>query len=114
MLKRTPIRKKRSKPRRGRLKGDDMTALRKYVFIRDKFHCQHVLRRDESGEPIVICGKEVTWETGHLAHIQARRRGGDSPENTYCCCAEHHLLYHAYGLSMEKPCPPKPLDEAQS
>ena len=111
MIRRTPIRKVRSKPRRGRIKGKDMEALRRVVFVRDHFRCQHVLRRDENGEPLVICGKEVTWDSGHLCHRRNRRMWGDNPENTFCGCQECHIgKQHAYGPSMEKPVPKKPID----
>jgi hypothetical protein len=110
-LKRTPIRKVRAKPRRGRLKGKDMESLRREVFERDGYCCKHKTWLSlMGGDMWTVCNKPVTWETGHLAHIQARRRGGDSPENTYCCCAEHHMTYHAYGPSMEKPVPKKEID----
>lgn len=108
-MKRSPIRKRRSKPRPGRLKGDAMTALRLFVFTRDKFRCQHVLRRDKEGQPVAICGKEVTWETGHLAHIVSRARGGpDHPDNCVCKCSDCHIgIEHSYGPSGVKPVPKK-------
>lgn len=98
----------RKKPRPGRLKGKDMEALRREVFERDAYRCRHPITSVGLGQEITMpCLKRVTWESGHLAHIKARRMGGDSPENTYCCCAEHHRIYHAYGPSMQKPCPSK-------
>lgn len=112
MIPSKSIRKVRSKPRPGRLKGKKMTDLRMFVFERDGFKCQHIvptpLRKFMAGYRD-ICGVPVTWDTGHLAHIVSRGAGGqDTPENTYCCCEAHHMTFHAYGPSMEKPVPMKP------
>jgi 5-methylcytosine-specific restriction endonuclease McrA len=89
----TPVKKYRSKPRPGRVKGKKMAALRSEVFTRD-------------GESCTRCGKFVGQE-GHLAHKKAKRRHGDSPENTHVLCADCHRLEHQYGPSGVKPCPRK-------
>jgi hypothetical protein len=104
-----PMKKARSKPRPGRLKGQEMSDLRLFVFMRDRGRCQHVLRRDEFGDPVAICGKETPWESGHLAHIVSRGAGGpDTPENTCWKCADCHLVReHTYGPSGVKPVPKK-------
>ena len=94
----------RSKPRPGRLKGHDMDVLRAQVFERDGYRCQHVKR---VGSEIYHCWNRVTWETGHLAHIQVKRMGGDTLANTFASCADCHRKYHAYGPSLTKPCPRK-------
>jgi 5-methylcytosine-specific restriction endonuclease McrA len=66
-----------------RLKGKAMDALRWRVFQRDRWQCQE-------------CGRECSWEAGHLAHIKSRGAGGsDTEENTRLLCmachqAEHH------------------------
>ncbi|CAN5951002.1 unnamed protein product [Sphagnum jensenii] len=102
----------RSKPRRGRVKGKDMESLRREVFERDGYSCKHKTWLSLMGGVMwEVCNKPVTWETGHLAHIESRGAGGpDTAENTYCCCAEHHLRFHQYGPSMAKPVPKKPVD----
>ncbi len=119
MLKRTPIRKVRSKPRPGRLKGKAMESLRREVFERDGYRCQHTWMVDYwnplDGTYMPFqrtCGKEVTWENGHLAHIISRGRGGpDTPENTCCKCSSCHIgIEHSYGPSGVKPVPKKPID----
>ena len=94
----------RSKPRPNRLKGHDMAVLRAQVFERDGYRCQHVKR---VGSEIYHCWNRVTWETGHLAHIQVKRMGGDTLANTFASCADCHRKYHAYGPSLTKPCPRK-------
>ena len=95
----------RSKPRPNRLKGHDMAVLRAQVFERDGYRCQHVPWPRTF--PDMRCMRRVTWEKGQLAHIKVKRMGGDTPENTYCCCELHHRIYHAYGPSMTKPCKKK-------
>lgn len=42
-----------------------------------------------------------------MAHIQAKRRGGDSLDNVRTLCAECHRKEHNYGPSLTKPCPKK-------
>jgi hypothetical protein len=146
-MKRGRVKKVRSKPRAGRLKGADMEQLRRECFERDFYLCQgfvcdlvvdwmqfgHTCNRPvgyrcqawEMGvvgwfrvefpshrESIPIfglrrCRKSVTWESGHMAHIKAKRRNGDSLDNVRTLCAECHGLEHAYGPSGIKPCPPK-------
>lgn len=110
MLRRSPGREKRSKPRPGRLDAKGMEALRRKVFERDGYRCQHkiVIPIPDNLEGIISiwvrCGKHVTWESGHLAHIVSRGRGGhDTPENTVCKCAHCHLVLE----HNPKPCPPK-------
>ena len=95
-----------------RAKGYQVTLLdrcsqlggRAQVFERDGYRCQHVKR---VGSEIYHCWNRVTWETGHLAHIQVKRMGGDTLANTFASCADCHRKYHAYGPSLTKPCPRK-------
>ncbi len=119
MIRRTPIKrsgKPRAKrpggPRRGRLSPEGMGALRRAVFERDGYLCQHVTGEyvDLEGDPHVRqCYEPVTWKTGHLAHITSRGAGGhDTLENCTTKCAFHHaVVEHTYGKSGVKPCPPK-------
>jgi len=102
--KRSPIRKVRSKPRHGRLKGDDMEELRQAVYARDVGHCQRC-------GIITIFGAPEEWDNSfHLAHRKGKRMWGDSLETTEVNCGKCHRRFHAYGPSMEKPCPPKSVD----
>ena len=67
---------------RTRLKGEAMTQLRRSVFLRDNYRCAR-------------CGRMVTWETGELAHIEGRGRGGsDTEANTECSCNTCHRAEH--------------------
>ncbi|MHB1952452.1 MAG: HNH endonuclease [Sulfobacillus sp.] len=78
-----------------RLKGDALSQLRMHCFIRDHWEC-------------TMCGKIVTWQTGHMAHIIGRGRGGsDEISNVKTLCAEHHAASHNAG---GKPCPAKSLN----
>ncbi len=99
-LKRTRVITRRKKARPGRLKGDDLRELRERCFDRDNLRC-------------TICGVAVvrvsgTPRSGHMAHIGAKRRHGDTLSNVRTLCAACHALEHRYGKSMTKPVPPKP------
>lgn len=103
-----PIKKSRSKPRPGRLKGDAMTQLRSDCFERDRYYCQHETFSHVL-QALVKCCARVTWETGHMAHKISRGRGGkDELSNVVTKCAHHHMVVeHSYGPSGVKPCPKK-------
>lgn len=91
----------RSKPRRGRLKGVDLSALGLACWHRDDGHCRE-------------CGILTLWDAPqesdrsyHMAHIKAKRIGGDSLGNVRTLCGECHRKEHNYGKSMTKPVPCK-------
>ena len=117
MIPRKPIRSRRRKPRPGRLNGADMEALRRACFERDGYQCQQVLRKwptpgfEADLVSVFRCWKSVTWESGHMAHIVSRGRGGkDELSNVTTKCAECHIgIEHSYGPSGQKPVPPKDL-----
>lgn len=114
MIPRKPIRKVRAKPRPGRLKGRALQELRLACFERDGYRCQgEFFALTSMGRKMVRCDEGVIWESGfvssgHMAHIQAKRRGGDALDNVRTLCGDCHRKEHAYGPSMEKPCPPRP------
>jgi hypothetical protein len=93
------IRSRRSKPRPGRLKGDDLTALRLACFMRDRGRC-------------VVCEKRLHLDPRFdgdpdaydMAHKRNKRMHGDSLGNVEAQCHRCHMNYHAG----EKPCPAKP------
>jgi len=112
MIKRSPIRKVRSKPRPGRLKGAAMEKLRRDCFERDGYLCQHmrVIAIDwKLGKLYRKCKNPVTWENGHMAHVVSRGRGGkDELSNVETKCAQCHIgIEHSYGPSGVKPVPKK-------
>ncbi len=95
--------KKRGKSRVGklgivRLAGEDLAALRIECFQRDGWMCRE-------------CGCEVAFRStfmvpkAEMAHIHAKRNGGDVLENVRTLCPDCHRKEHAYGKSMKKPCP---------
>lgn len=96
MIRRSPVRKVRSKPRQGRLKGKALRNLREACFERDGYKCRE-------------CHRSVLWFSGHMAHIKAKRRHGDSLENVRTLCGECHAKEHNAG---GKPCPRKVLGVA--
>jgi 5-methylcytosine-specific restriction endonuclease McrA len=96
------IRPIRAKVRPGRLKGKALEQLRRDCFERDLYRCQAEIPGFAD-----VCGNRVTWESGHMAHIGAKRRHGDSLDNVQTLCGTCHGLEHQYGKSFQKPCPPK-------
>ena len=68
-----------------------MTALRRFVYERDRGMCQE-------------CGKWVSFKACHLAHIRNKRMWGDSPENACIKHADCHLVLE----HNPKSCPVKP------
>lgn len=117
-LKRSPIRKVRSKPRPNRLKGKAKSDLREQCFIRDNYQCQHVVTEEVSPHGYTIkhkCLATVSddlpdWHANkaHMAHIRNRRMWGDVLDNVSTRCKFHHIdVEHAYGPSHKKPVPSK-------
>lgn len=101
-IKRTAVKKKRSKPRPGRLQGKKLYDLRWACYNRDKGLCQK-------------CGVLTHWmqdelapDLYHMSHIKAKRIGLDTLENVEVLCGACHRQFHQYGPSMKKPVPPKP------
>jgi hypothetical protein len=82
MLKRTAIKKSRSKPRAGRVKGKAMTALREKSWNEHDSICR-------------FCNLPVSEEEGHLAHIKGKRNHGDVPENVTPAHWKCHLDSHS-------------------
>jgi len=93
-LKRTRPRKVRSRPRRGRLKNEDMSALRKGSWEERRSLCFY-------------CHRPCSEERDDLAHIRGKAMWGDNPENVSPAHKECHHRFHAYGPSGVKPVPPK-------
>lgn len=108
------------KPKRVRRKKEptpkEIEAIRRQRFEMDGYRCQHDLK-----PPIYILGypnhiyrclKPVTWETGHLAHVIPRSRGGTwELSNLLTKCQKCHIgIEHSYGPSGVKPVPKKPID----
>lgn len=107
MIKRTPIRKVRSKPRPGRVKGKELEALRLSCWVRDNGECQ------KCGHFTIPSAPVESDFAYHMAHKRGKCMHGDSLDNVEVNCGKCHRQFHAYGPSMEKPCNPKQLDEAQ-
>ena len=81
-----------------RLVGKDLAELRLQCFERDGWRCQKcgVIVRDV---PL-----SLDLHRAEMAHIHAKRNGGDTLDNVQTLCASCHKREHAGG----KPCPPKP------
>lgn len=96
-----PMRKSRKGVRPGRLKGQALADLRLACYMRDKSECQ------ECGRCTLYGAHHLKDWSYHMAHIKAKRMGGDSLENVRTLCGACHRKEHAYGKSMTKPVPRK-------
>jgi hypothetical protein len=74
-----------------RVVGKDMEAVRREVFERDGYRCQHDL-----GDGVICLSAVVfergEWNSGHLAHIRAKRNNGDLASNLLTKCIHCHLV----------------------
>lgn len=102
-MKRSPIRKVRKKPRPGRLKGKALEALRLACFRRDSYTCL------QCHTWVYLYLPHEHDVSAHMAHIKAKRIGLDTLSNVRTLCGKCHRLEHAFGKSMRKPCPKKPV-----
>lgn len=100
MIRRSPVRKVRRKPRPGRLKGKELGALKLETFERDGWTCRE-------------CRRGVCVDVGlfhparaHWAHLRGKRMWGDSLENSRTLCSGCHHAEHN-----PKACPTKPVME---
>ena len=93
-LKRTWVKRYRSKPRRGRLRGKQMSALWEAAWERDEGVCQR-------------CLLPVLPEEGVLSHRKGKRMWGDHLDNVQIEHDACHKRFHANGPTLEKPCKAK-------
>lgn len=101
-MTRVPICNRRSKPRPGRLKGEALEKLRMECFRRDSFRCC------KCGIAVLNMFLPHTDDrSAHMAHVKAKRIGGDSLSNVQTWCGACHRKFHNYGPSGVKPCPKK-------
>ena len=103
LKRKTRVVTRRTKARKGRLRGKEIETLRYACFERDEYKC-------------VRCGRPVRFERGHadsgeMAHIKAKRRHGDSLSNVRTLCGPFangcHAKEHNFGPSGVKPCKKK-------
>ena len=90
-LKRSPIKKSRTKPRPGRLEGNDLAQLRADCYRRDHGICQK-------------CGRMTDWEADqesdnsfHMAHRRGKRMWGDHINQVEVECGGCHRKFHNLG-----------------
>lgn len=94
-IRRTRVKTRRTKARPGRLKDEEMSALRKAAFERDGGICQYCF---------LPCS-ETGWD---LAHVRGKRMWGDRLDNVRVKHERcHRIIEHAYGPSGIKPCKKK-------
>lgn len=87
------IRRSRSKSRPGRLQGDALAKLRMACWLRDDGMCHNCGRETNI---LVPQESDIAY---HMAHIKAKRMGGDSLDNVRTECGKCHREYHHFGPS---------------
>jgi 5-methylcytosine-specific restriction endonuclease McrA len=92
-----PIRKARSKPRPGRIKGKALQDQRWRIFLRDEGTCQ------DCGIKVIFNAPEEWDNSFHRAHIRGKRNFGDDDSNVKTSCGGCHRAHHRG----HKPVPPK-------
>lgn len=105
-LKRTAMKKKRSKPRRNEPTDAEKAAIRHQVYMESGGRCQLNFPGCDRGVlPENYPDARFRW---HLVHKQAKRRFGWDRENLCGGCNHCHIeVLHQYGPSGVKPCPSK-------
>lgn len=97
---------KRKRSKRGPSAGQK-AMIRAEVFGRDDYRCQHWIGGQVSlmGR---ICGRPITWDSGHLHHLKHRSRGGGwELDNLQTLCVDCHAKVHSYSADGSKPVPKK-------
>lgn len=96
LLRRTPIKKKRSKPRRGEPTAEEKTIIREREYIRSGGRCELRLPGCKGGVLPFVGSVLERW---HLVHKRARRRFGWGPENLRGGCYHCHIeMVHTKGV----------------
>ena len=101
-MKKTPIKRKRSTPRRGEPSREEKAQVRRMAFYRAMGLC-------ELDRHLGCCGGK-RWplegdlrERGHLVHLRNRRMWGWGAQNVCWGCPHGHLdLMHTKGLQVPK------------
>ena len=91
LIRRSPIWRKRSKPRRGQPTKQEKEALRLAVYIRANGKCQLLLHKDCSQNRVLPFEGEVMYRA-HLVHLKSRASGGKwTMENCLIGCNACHI-----------------------
>lgn len=99
----TPIRKKRSKPRRGEPTAEEKEALRREVYERCGGRCELNLHPN-CAKGVLPWDGEV-YERWHLVHLHAKRRFGWSEKNNKLlggCYNCHIISVHQKGEKIKE------------
>jgi 5-methylcytosine-specific restriction endonuclease McrA len=91
LIRRSPIPKKRSKPRRGQPTKEEKRQIRLAVFIRAGYRCEIKLHKQCWGTRTLPWDGDV-FERGHLVHVKSRGAGGKwEMTNLLLGCPPCHL-----------------------
>lgn len=105
-MRRTPLRKHRSKPRRGQPTNAQKAAIRHQVYVETGGRCE--LNFDGCIKGVLKENGVSPWDHWHLVHLRNKRMWGWERSNLRGGCHHCHLVVlHSYGPSLEKTCPKK-------
>ncbi len=114
MICKSPIRRKRTKPRPGRLKGAALEKLRIDCWTRDRGYCQRLIPSGLGEGTFFRCDRRTIFDAPqeqddafHMAHRRNKRMWGDNLDNVQTECGSCHRAYHERGPTMQKPVPAK-------
>jgi hypothetical protein len=95
----TPLRHRRSKPRRGEPTPEHKGSVRRRVYARSGGRCELRFKGICLGD-VILPFDGGLYERGHLAHLKSRGAGGEFTEaNTRWSCWRCHLIgMHQKGL----------------
>lgn len=105
MIKRTPIRKVRSKPRRGQPTKAEKKAIRDQVYEDSEGRCELNLS-PQCIKGIIPKDGDTPWDHWHLVHRKSKRVHGWERNNLCGGCHFCHLIE----LHNPKSVPPKSVD----
>lgn len=96
--RRTPLRQRRARPRRGEPTKDEKAALRRFVYERAGGKCELRLKGCKGG---VLPWDGDVFERCHLVHLRARRRFGTKTDGCCLGCFSCHIeRSHTEGVKL--------------
>lgn len=106
-MKRSPIRKRRSKPRCGQPTKQEKAAIRHQVYVETGGRC-HLNKHPQCIRGVLPEDGVTPWDHWHLVHLRNKRMYGWERSNlTGGCHLCHLVVLHSYGPTGVKPCPAK-------
>jgi hypothetical protein len=91
MIKRSPIRKVRSKPRRGQPTKAEKEVIRDQVYLESEGKCE-LRNNPKCIQGVLPKDGETPWDHWHLVHLKSKRVHGWGRDNLCGGCWVCHLI----------------------